>query len=161
MKGMDYNALRVHDYAQLFDTAVELNLSYESLDEFFRRMVFNIAFSNNDDHTRNHAFLLEEGKGWAPAPAYDVTHAHGSSHDAWTKTHIMGVGGVFSDITRKDVLRLSAPYPIKNPGGIIDCLLDVADSWTEFAKQAGLSAPRAQRVGEDIAACSKLLRRSH
>ena len=159
MKGMDYNALRVHDYAQLFTTAIELKLPYEAIDELFRRMVFNIALSNNDDHTKNHAFLLKEGGSWELAPAYDITHARNSAFDAWTKAHIMGVGGVFSDITRDDVLRMCSPYPIKNPEKIIDSILDVAGSWPEFAKQAGLSSGRTEWVGNDIAACTKLLKR--
>jgi len=51
MKGMDYNALRVHDYVQLFIAAGELGPPYEAHDELFRRMVFNVAFSNTGDHT--------------------------------------------------------------------------------------------------------------
>jgi serine/threonine-protein kinase HipA len=39
--------------------------------ELFRRMVFNAALTNNDDHPRNHA-LLHRQKGWRPSPAYDL-----------------------------------------------------------------------------------------
>lgn len=158
IKGMDYNTLRVHDYAQLFHTAMDLGLSYEAFDELFRRMVFNVAMSNNDDHTKNHSFLLKEGRGWDLAPAYDVTHARNSADNAWTKAHIMGVGGVFSDITREDVLRMCGPYPILSPETIISQVLDAANSWPEFAKKAGLSVVRLDRVGKDIAACAALLR---
>ena len=158
MKGMDYNALRVHDYAQLFVTAGELNLSYEAYDELFRRMVFNVAFSNNDDHTKNHGFMLKESEVWQLAPAYDITHARNSNAYAWTKAHIMGVGGVFENITRKDILKMSAPYPVKNPEQIINDILGVADSWPEFARKAGLSAARTDRVGNDITACCALLK---
>jgi serine/threonine-protein kinase HipA len=41
------------------------------LEELWRRMVFNIAVKNTDDHLRNHGFLLTAG-GWALSPAYDV-----------------------------------------------------------------------------------------
>jgi serine/threonine-protein kinase HipA len=40
--------------------------------ELFARMVFNILVSNDDDHLRNHAFLLEPRKGWRLSPLYDV-----------------------------------------------------------------------------------------
>ncbi len=43
----------------------------EDLKELWRRLVFNIAISNCDDHLRNHGFLLSE-KGWRLAPAYDL-----------------------------------------------------------------------------------------
>ncbi len=39
--------------------------------ELFRRMVFNAAVTNNDDHPRNHA-LLRHSDGWRLSPVYDV-----------------------------------------------------------------------------------------
>ncbi len=43
----------------------------ENLLELFRRIVFNIAIKNTDDHLRNHGFLLTP-KGWTLSPAYDM-----------------------------------------------------------------------------------------
>ena len=43
----------------------------ENLLELFRRIVFNIAVSNCDDHLRNHGFLLTRD-GWTLSPAYDL-----------------------------------------------------------------------------------------
>lgn len=43
----------------------------EDLHQLWRRIVFNIAISNTDDHLRNHGFLLME-KGWRLSPAFDV-----------------------------------------------------------------------------------------
>lgn len=42
-----------------------------ALPELWRRIVFNIAISNTDDHLRNHGFLLQ-GNEWALSPAYDL-----------------------------------------------------------------------------------------
>ena len=42
--------------------------------ELFRRMVFNAAVTNNDDHPRNHA-LLRRPRGWRLSPAYDLVPA--------------------------------------------------------------------------------------
>jgi serine/threonine-protein kinase HipA len=39
--------------------------------ELFRRMVFNAAVTNNDDHPRNHA-LLRHSDGWRLSPVYDI-----------------------------------------------------------------------------------------
>lgn len=41
------------------------------LEELWRRIVFNIAVKNTDDHLRNHGFLLTT-KGWSLSPAYDM-----------------------------------------------------------------------------------------
>lgn len=43
----------------------------ENLKELWRRIIFNIAVSNTDDHLRNHGFLLLD-KGWQLSPAYDL-----------------------------------------------------------------------------------------
>jgi serine/threonine-protein kinase HipA len=42
-----------------------------NLEQLWRRIVFNIAVSNCDDHLRNHGFLLTPG-GWVLSPAYDM-----------------------------------------------------------------------------------------
>lgn len=41
------------------------------LTELWKRIVFNMAVTNSDDHLRNHAFMLS-GKGWILSPLYDV-----------------------------------------------------------------------------------------
>ena len=41
------------------------------LHQLWKRIVFNIAISNTDDHLRNHGFILKEN-GWRLSPAYDI-----------------------------------------------------------------------------------------
>lgn len=43
----------------------------KDLEQLWRRIVFNIAVSNTDDHLRNHGFILGN-KGWMLSPAYDL-----------------------------------------------------------------------------------------
>jgi serine/threonine-protein kinase HipA len=43
----------------------------ENLAQLWRRIIFNIAISNTDDHLRNHGFILTD-KGWVLSPAYDL-----------------------------------------------------------------------------------------
>ncbi len=42
-----------------------------NLRQLYRRVAFNIAIGNTDDHFRNHGFLLTS-KGWMLSPAYDL-----------------------------------------------------------------------------------------
>ena len=39
--------------------------------ELWKRIVFNMAITNSDDHLRNHAFILQK-EGWKLSPAYDI-----------------------------------------------------------------------------------------
>ena len=41
------------------------------LHQLWRRIIFNIAVSNTDDHLRNHGFIIENN-GWRLSPAYDI-----------------------------------------------------------------------------------------
>lgn len=42
-----------------------------NLRQLYRRVAFNIAIGNSDDHLRNHGFLLTP-HGWTLSPAYDI-----------------------------------------------------------------------------------------
>jgi serine/threonine-protein kinase HipA len=43
----------------------------KELQQLWKRMVFNIAISNTDDHLRNHGFILNK-TGWQLSPAFDI-----------------------------------------------------------------------------------------
>lgn len=58
--------LDIADFIQTHCACVEQNLN-----QLWRRLVFNIAISNTDDHLRNHGFLLTS-EGWVLSPAYDL-----------------------------------------------------------------------------------------
>ncbi|GEP91095.1 serine/threonine-protein kinase HipA [Chitinophaga terrae (ex Kim and Jung 2007)] len=58
--------LDIADFIQTYGTNVEGNLR-----QLWRRIVFNIAISNTDDHLRNHGFILTD-EGWILSPAYDL-----------------------------------------------------------------------------------------
>lgn len=61
-----YGYLDIVDFMLRNCTDVEHNLQ-----ELYRRVAFNICIGNNDDHFRNHGFLLTS-KGWTLSPAYDM-----------------------------------------------------------------------------------------
>ena len=58
--------LDIADFIQNYGTNIEQNLH-----QLWRRIIFNIAISNTDDHLRNHGFILTK-QGWILSPAYDL-----------------------------------------------------------------------------------------
>ncbi|GEM56740.1 toxin HipA [Flavobacterium branchiophilum] len=58
--------LEIAEFISNYGVAIE-----ENLHQLWRRIVFNIAISNTDDHLRNHGFILTN-EGWILSPAYDL-----------------------------------------------------------------------------------------
>ncbi|MFZ2242743.1 MAG: type II toxin-antitoxin system HipA family toxin [Gordonia amarae] len=60
------------DYADIAEVLPAYGASVKAdLAELFRRVVFNVAIHNTDDHLRNHGFLRAKG-GWSLSPVFDV-----------------------------------------------------------------------------------------
>ena len=104
----------LYTYETLFDTADDLGLGYETLEEIFRRMAFNVYNREMDDHTKNISFLMREGGTWELAPAYDLTGCHFSADDSgwsdWQNQHALSVNGKFARITDDDLLLVGERY---------------------------------------------------
>jgi serine/threonine-protein kinase HipA len=58
----------------------------------YRRMLFNVIARNQDDHTKNIAFLMGPDGKWKLSPAYDVTYSHNPA-GRWTNKHQMIING--------------------------------------------------------------------
>jgi len=65
-----------------------LTRDMRELEQVFRIAVFNTFACNQDDHSRNVAFLMDGAGHWQVAPAYDLTFYRTSSGE-----HKMGVDG--------------------------------------------------------------------
>lgn len=61
--------LDIAEFISNYGASVEVDLH-----QLWRRIVFNIAISNTDDHLRNHGFILTN-EGWILSPAYDLNPA--------------------------------------------------------------------------------------
>ena len=66
------NAQTENGYLDIVDFILQGCCSVEkNLRELYRRVAFNIAIGNSDDHFRNHGFLLTP-RGWTLSPAFDL-----------------------------------------------------------------------------------------
>ncbi|MHB1988923.1 MAG: type II toxin-antitoxin system HipA family toxin [Acidimicrobiales bacterium] len=157
MAHLDFRQIGAHDYAQLFLHIEQLGLGAETRAEAFRRMVFNVAGANCDDHTKNFSFLLPQDGQWRLAPAYDVTHAH-APDSRWTRQHLMAVNGRTTGITRADIREVGDRFSVPAASNIIEQVLDAVGSWTAFADTAGLPDATTDRISDDIEAWSAPLR---
>lgn len=149
MNHLDFRQRGTHAYAQLFLTMAKLNLDDEAVSEAFRRMAFNVMARNCDDHTKNFAFLLKQGRPWELAPAYDVTHAYNPKGE-WTYQHLMSVNGRFQGIARGDLLEDADRFSVRKPREVLDEVREALENWPKFSLQAGLEASLRDRVAADF-----------
>lgn len=125
------------DYHDLMNLARELTRHHPDVEEVFRRAVFNISAGNDDDHGRNHAFLMDPDGNWHLAPAYDLTLA---THPLASGIRAGAVQGKLRDITRGDLIRLGDEHGVRRIDETIDRVLDAIAAWPDFAHAAGAPA---------------------
>ena len=104
------------------------------LAQLWRRIVFNIAVSNTDDHLRNHGFLLTD-KGWKLSPAYDlnpITGKQGLHLNITDTSNALDYDLAFDVI---DFFRLSREEATQ----IYDEVLLAVKQWQSVANQLGIS----------------------
>jgi len=147
---LDFNLSDTHSYNQYLTTVVELGLGRDALAQAFRRIVFNIATVNRDDHTKNLAFLLPEDGDWQLAPAYDITHAHNLG-GAWTQRHQMSVNGKFDKINLDDLLAVGDHHLVPRYKNVVSEVLHAVDQWSNFAGAAGIEDETTRHIASDHA----------
>ena len=109
------------------------------LAQLWRRIIFNIAVSNTDDHLRNHGFIYKNG-GWVLSPAYDinpVTPANGLHLNITTNDNSLNYDIAFEVIAFFQ-LDISEAEAIK------DQVLKAVSHWQERASQVGINRSEQQ-----------------
>lgn len=103
----------------------------------FARAVFNLLAANQDDHTRNWAFLQDDGGNWRPAPFYDVTFS--PSPRAEHMTAFLGHG---ADPPLDAMQQLAAQANFaewRQAREVIDRVADAIGRWDRVAADLGVT----------------------
>jgi serine/threonine-protein kinase HipA len=124
------------DYADLLKVTRALTRNHRDVVRAFRRMVFNIAAHNRDDHVKNFAFIMDELGQWSLSPAYDMTYAAGPGGE-----HTMTIMGEGRTPTRDHCLKLAGQFGIvqRDAMAVIQQVNAAVAHWPRFAEQAQCS----------------------
>ncbi len=143
----DFNLPGAYSYEQAAFVMRRLGLKQDSTDQLFRRMVFNIASRNQDDHVKNISFLMDKNGAWKLSPAYDITYAYNPG-GLWTGSHQMSINGKRDNITFEDLLASSKKMNISGQKArkIIDEVCSAIRKWNTFAENAGLSEELMSKI---------------
>lgn len=141
----DFRLLRVYSYEQAFNVMRALRLPYSAARELFRRMVFNVAVRNQDDHTKNISFLMGEDGHWRLSPAYDMGYAY-NPNGGWTAQHQMSIAGKFDNITNTDLLDFAKANNIKDAAEVIEEVVDAVAGWPKLATECGVPSEMINKI---------------
>jgi len=147
MAHYDFNAAGEYGYEQAFNIILRLNLGHEVLQEMYRRMVFNVLARNQDDHTRNIAFLMDQDGTWCLSPAFDMVWAF-NPVGRWTDRHQMSINGKRVGFSLEDLEAPAKGYDIRDAAKIREEVAEAVAMWPEFARRAEVDALMSQEIGK-------------
>ncbi|MDO9261852.1 MAG: HipA domain-containing protein, partial [Flavobacteriaceae bacterium] len=121
--------LDIAEFISNHGTNIEANLH-----QLWRRIVFNIAISNTDDHLRNHGFLLTD-EAWSLSPAYDLNPCVEKNGLA------LNIDSVNNDLDFELAKSVGAYFRLNKQqmNTIIQEVLQVTTNWKNTAMAIGIS----------------------
>jgi serine/threonine-protein kinase HipA len=141
----DYNDSSSYSYEQAFQIMRQLKLPYKEIEQLFLRMIFNVVARNQDDHTKNISFLMDENGKWKLAPAYDVTYAY-DPKNIWMKSHQLSINGKNDKLKKADILSVAKAMSIKKAEALIENVNDGVRNWKTHAKNAGVDPVQIKSI---------------
>ncbi|MCG8371405.1 MAG: HipA domain-containing protein [Proteobacteria bacterium] len=118
----------------------------EDLRELYRRMVFNAAVSNLDDHPRNHAVLARENT-WRLSPAYDLTPFAVISQE---RSLALDCGLHGRGANKANLVSGHGRFMLEREEAteIFDSIVEtVRDEWEPALRRAGVGAAECEQLG--------------
>ena len=112
-------------------------------------MVFNVIARNQDDHTKNHSFVMNKSGKWSLAPAYDICYAY-SPTGKWTNQHQLSLNNKRDHFTMDDLLVTAEKVDIANPHDIIRQITDIVSEWDKYAKDASVKQEHIAQIGQTL-----------
>ena len=114
--------------------------------EMYRRMLFNVLARNQDDHTRNVAFLMDPQGRWTLSPAFDITWSFNPA-GKWANRHQMSVNGKRDDFTQGDLLATAEQMGIRGAPALIEQVAAAVSRWARHAEEAGVDPEMKRTIG--------------
>ena len=148
---IDYNTPGLCSYEQAVYFMRELKLKASEIEEFFKRMVFNVLFVNQDDHVKNVSFLMNKKGEWKLSPAYDLTFSY-NPDNRWLKAHQMLINNKSEHITRQDLLTAgkNMGVPTRKCNVIIDNIIGISNNTQKYFEKVGIREKTYQKINSII-----------
>ena len=121
----------------------------EDLKELWRRIVFNMAVSNTDDHLRNHGFILTSN-GWRLSALYDVNPIPDGASLS------LNVSEEDNSLSVDLAIEVAEQFMIPKKEAVAladEIVITVRDNWRKVAEKNGLSKSSIEYMKSAFALC--------
>lgn len=132
------------DYEDLIKLTQTLCHSPQAAQLQFKRAMFNLFALNQDDHSKNWAFILNAHNEWSPSPFYDVTFSPNPYNE-----HMMEFQGYGRNPPLKAIQSLAhvANYDSwQDAQNDIQSVVDALSYWQDYAHDLGVSKQTVQMI---------------
>ena len=146
LAGISYINFKDRDmmsYDKFFRTILAVTKDYAMLEEGYKRMVFNALSGNQDDHAKNHTFIMDKSGNWSLSPAYDIspTFAYG---------HQMEINFKNKGVNHQDLLLMAERFDIANAKDILSEQIEVLHDFRKYARELGISDGKIEGIGKNF-----------
>lgn len=138
---MNFRDKHTMSYDKFFRTILAVTNDYSALEEGYRRMVFNVLSGNQDDHAKNHSFVMNKEGQWDLSPAYDISPTFGYGHQ-------MDINFKDKGVTHDDLMVMAERFDIKDPKKILHGQIEVLHGFTGYAKDLGLGQGKIDEISK-------------
>ncbi len=147
----DFNDPTAYSYEEAMLVMRRLGLPTATVEEQYRRMVFNIVARNQDDHVKNIAFLMDRDGAWRLSPAFDMTWNY-NPEGAWTSRHQMSMNGKRDGFALSDfqACARTASLNAARARAIVEQIRQTVAQWPSFADAASVSARLRGLIGRTL-----------
>lgn len=125
---IDFRDRDTMNYDLFFRITMRLTNDVSQLEEAYSRMVFNVLSGNQDDHAKNHSFIMDKRGEWSLSPAYDLSPTFGNGHQ-------MAINYKTKGVSLDDLIIMSQRYGINKADEIIERHLSVLQKYEMMAKE--------------------------
>jgi serine/threonine-protein kinase HipA len=144
------------DYLDLIKVTQKLCKSVAAGQEVFARGLFNVFGLNQDDHTKNWAYLMDDVGNWRLSPFYDVTFSPNTNNE-----HMMAFQGYGKTppLVAIQQLAKAANYASWDEAKkVAEKILDAFSDWQSIATDLGVKASTRKLIGNQLGAQQTIVR---
>jgi len=141
----DFREKHSASYENYLALTTQLTQDRTQTEQAFLRALFNIVFRNQDDHTKNFGFVMDQKGVWKLAPAFDLNYVYGFGVSS---THQMTFAGKDDEFTREDVFTTGKKAGLRKSQitAALDALASTAGKFLNLADENGLEEPFAAGI---------------